>query len=396
MASKKKGGSKFKGKTTSNAHKQKTQGSQYGYLNLPKGVNVFKEKPGDKEMLDTLPYVVTDQNHMDRNDENEIAVPKTQWYKKPFLLHRNIGANNDSYVCRRTIGKKCPICEFRAKRQSEGAEQEELGALKVSLRNLYYVTPLKNKDYDSVPHIWDISQYCYQAMLNDELEENEDNGVFPDLDEGLTLRVRFSKESFAGNSFAKTSRIDFDERDEQYGEDYIKNLPSLDDVLTIFDYDKLHNVFYELEDEPEPEEKVEGEPEPEENVQGKSESEPEESPKQERKPKDGGKSGGKKQDKPKTKMPENRDELEDMTAKQLKPIAKELGCSTDVDEIAEALGLDESEESSGEDEGKKQSTGGIAKDSCPHGYRFGVDCEEYEECDDCSMWDDCIEAKENS
>lgn len=387
----KKGGSKFKGKTTSNAHRQKTQGSQYGYLNLPKGINVFKEKPGDKEMLDVLPYVVSDQAHMDRNDEDEIAVPGTEWYKKPFLLHRNIGANNDSYVCRRTIGKKCPICEFRAKRQSEGAEQEELNALKVSLRNLYYVVPLKNKDYDAQPHIWDISQFCFQAMLNDELEENEDNGVFPDLDEGLTLRVRFSKESFAGNSFAKASRIDFDQRDEQYGEDYIKNLPSLDDVLVIHEYDKLHNVFYELEDEPEPEEDVEGEDaaEPEE-----SEPEPEnqEPPKQERKPK----SGGEKQGKSKVKMPEDRDELENMTAKQLKPIAKELDCSADVDEIAEALGLpDWGEESGDDDGGEDQSTGGTAKDKCPYGYNFGDDCEEYDECDDCSMWDDCIEAKEN-
>jgi hypothetical protein len=360
-------------------------------LNLPKGVNVFKETPGDKEMMDILPYVVTDQAHMDRNDEDEIAVPETEWYKKPFLLHRNIGAgaNNDSYVCRRTIGKKCPICEFRAKRQSEGAEQEELNALKVSLRNLYYVVPLKNKDYDAQPHIWDISQFCFQAMLNDELEENEDNGVFPDLDEGLTLRVRFSKESFAGNSFAKASRIDFDERDEQYGEDYIKNLPSLDDVLVIHDYDKLHNVFYELEDEPEPEDDVEEEEEPNEP---EPEPENQEPPKKERKPKDGGK-----KNKPKADMPEDRDELEDMTAKQLKAVAKELGCSADVDEIAEALGFDEGEES-GQDEGgdKEPKQGNTAKNICPYGYRFGIDCEEYEECDDCSMWDDCIEEKENS
>jgi len=380
----KKSGSKFKGKTTSNAHRQKTQGSQYGYLNLPKGVNVFKETPGDKEMLDILPYVITDQNHMDRNDEDQIAIPKTEWYKKPFLLHRNIGANNDSYVCRRTVGKKCPICEFRAKRQSEGAEQEELNALKVSLRNLYYVVPLKNKDYDAQPHIWDISQFCFQAILNDELEENEDNGVFPDLDEGLTLRARFSKESFVGNTFAKTSRIDFDERNEQYGEDYIKSLPSLDDVIVIHDYDKLYNVFYELEDEPEPEEDVKGGDQPEDDPEPEPESE--EPPKQERKRKD----GSKKQDKPKVKMPEDRDELEDMTAKQLKPIAKELKCSTDVNEVALVLGLDEGKES-GEKEDENQPT----KDNCPYGYRFGKDCEEYEECDDCSMWDDCIEAKEN-
>jgi hypothetical protein len=35
------------------------------------------------------------------------------------------------------------------------------------------------------------------------------------------------------------------------------------------------------------------------------------------------------------------------------------------------------------------------KNKCPHGYVFGKDCEEHDECDDCPKWDDCMDAKED-
>ena len=31
---------------------------------------------------------------------------------------------------------------------------------------------------------------------------------------------------------------------------------------------------------------------------------------------------------------------------------------------------------------------------CPHGYKFGVDTDENDECDDCPLWDACIDKKE--
>ena len=33
------------------------------------------------------------------------------------------------------------------------------------------------------------------------------------------------------------------------------------------------------------------------------------------------------------------------------------------------------------------------KDRCPEGYKFGVDTEKYDECADCDIWDECLEAK---
>ena len=84
----------FAEKVRANIEKQKSQKSQYGYLKLHKGVNVFKEETGSRVKLDILPYVVTDPNHPDRDDSLGIAVPGALWYKRPFKLHRNIGYKN--------------------------------------------------------------------------------------------------------------------------------------------------------------------------------------------------------------------------------------------------------------------------------------------------------------
>ncbi len=51
--------------------------------------------------------------HPDRDEEYGIAVPGSLWYKRPYWLHRGVGPENVSIVCPSSIGKKCPICEYR-------------------------------------------------------------------------------------------------------------------------------------------------------------------------------------------------------------------------------------------------------------------------------------------
>ncbi|MCK9457302.1 MAG: hypothetical protein M0R31_08420, partial [Candidatus Riflebacteria bacterium] len=112
---------RFKGAVSRNAAKQ-SRGAQYGHLNLPKGISVFREEPKTRVSLDILPYTVTDANHPDRDDEYAIASPGELWYKRPYWLHRNIGASNESVVCPTSVGKPCPICKHRAQMLKDGAD----------------------------------------------------------------------------------------------------------------------------------------------------------------------------------------------------------------------------------------------------------------------------------
>lgn len=244
---KKKKKSKFGAKVTADVERRKKEGSAYGYLNLPKGLNMFKEGEG-RVKLDIIPYVVTDKHHLDRNTDSEIAVEGEPWYKKPILAHRGIGVENDSVICPRTIGKNCPICEHRDKQFKDGVNKDDV-IPKAQLRNLYLVIPIGHKDYDSELHLWDISDYLFQSKLDEELGEDPDQGVFPDPEVGTTLKIRFSEETFDKNKFYDTSRIDFIERDNQYSEDIVKDSPNLDEIFTVFSYKKLEAMFLELEDE---------------------------------------------------------------------------------------------------------------------------------------------------
>lgn len=389
--------SKFRNKVAKNTHKQRTQGTSYGHLNLPKGINVFKEEPGGRAALDFLPYVVTDEYHMDRDTEDGIAVPGNPdtdlWYKKPYRLHRNIGSENKSVVCPTTWGKPCPICEYKATRLKDGAEYDEVKELKPSLRNLYLVVPIGMKDYKEEPHIWDISQYLFQEKLNEELEENEEAGRFPDLEEGLTVRIRFSEQSFGKTKFAETSRIDFEEREEGgYREDILATLPSLDDCISCPSYEEVEAMFFEMDtvkegdgQEPEPEETKPARSFRRGNKTDKEVSEPESE-----------ESGTDIEDENVcaacggTGVNSRGGECRPCKGSGMRQIPSEpepSPASTPVRRRAARKTEPEQKES-------KPRARQIRED-CPYAYKFGVDTDQHEECDECEKWDDCIEAKEN-
>jgi hypothetical protein len=351
--------SSFRDKIVKDTVRQKSAGSSYGYLMLPKGVPLLKIEGFKSINLDFLPYEVTDAKHSDRSIDSEIAVEGSLWYKRPYIVHRNIGINNDTIVCPTSIKQRCPICEFKVKRTKEGAEKEELDTLKASQRNLYVVVPRGMKGEEEVPHIWDVSQYLFQNLLNDELEENPDYAVFPDTEEGLTLKIRFEEKQLAKNKFLEASRIDFNERKEVIDEDILSTVPNLDKVLIILSYKELEAKFMEIEDEDEDDVNVpvlvKKQPEPESEEEEEPEEEEEEPSKKSKK-------------------------VETPVTRKRKPEPEP----------------EEEEESNPK---KKQSKEKDippknGKNKCPYGHNFGVDCEEYKECDRCSLWDKCIEEKE--
>ncbi len=361
--------SKFKDKVSADTTRQKNAESNYGYLKLPKGVNIFSPDEG-KVRLDILPYLVTDEKHPDRNEEMEIATPGELWYKRPFKVHRNIGAENDTVVCLSSFGKRCPICEYLAKRRKEGADMDEIKALRPSQRNLYVVIPVGVKGMDEKPHIWDVSQYLFQNLLNEELEEDPDYAAFPDLEEGLTLRIRFEEQQLGKNKFNEAKRIDFEEREQIYDDSILEDVPNLDEVLTQLTYEELDAKFLEMESAEEVEDppvrkrkKVEKEPEPEED---------DDPPPVRRK---------------KKPVKDEDDDTPPPTRKRKpEPEPEEDDDPPPVSRKSKSKSAEKAKRDKAKDEDER----------CPHGHTFGVDCEDFDECDTCEIWDECIEVKESN
>lgn len=406
----------FRGKVAANAQKTTSSGNTVGYLRLPKGVSLFTPEAEMRVKLDFLPYIVTDKNHPDRDSDIELAIEGSQWYRRPFKLHRGIGVNKESIICPTSFGKKCPICEYKTKRGKEGAEIEELKALKASLRNLYIVIPLDSKKHEPVPHIFDISDFLFQEQLAKELKENEEYEVFPSLTEGLTLKVRFIPGTFATkNPYPQADRIDFLERDEQYDDSMLNKVPNLDEVLICLSYDAINNKFFELEDETQ-EEKEETKPvakskkieEPEEVEENIAEEEDEE----EKLTWDDLK--GMSQSRLEKFVATNRmdidvdeyaddvDALRKEIAKELritvpKPASKKPVCTAcqgtgknsrgNACPICKGTGLAIMQEEQEESKSKPSTN------RCPSKLVFGKDTGKDEACDDCDIYNECLEAK---
>ncbi len=442
--------SSFRDKVKAAAGKEKTGGASYGYLNLPKGIKVFSPEPGGKHTLDFIPYEVTDKYHLDRDTDVGIAVPGELWYKKPFKVHRNVGVNEETVVCPTTFGKPCPICDYAKKRKDEGAEQDELKALRPSKRNLYAVIPIGEKKHEESIHVWDSSQFLFQDLLNEELEENDDYLVFPDLEEGLSLKIRFDKTTFGSSKpFATASRIDFLKRKEGYNEDILEEVPNLDEMLKVLSYKEIDNLFMG--------EELAGDEDDDETPKHHKASKKKEDDEEEEKPKS-------KKD-PKLTW----EDLQDMEDEELCEVAESNDIEIDPEEginvlrntIAKELGIeiprkkevtrtrtankpedkrktkekdDEEEETpkakvtgknacvacggtgltsrgkkcpicdgtgrkpsdkedDEEEETSKSKKGTTSKNKCPYGYKFGTDCDQFDDCDSCEKWDECSEEK---
>lgn len=407
----------FRSKVVHNSQQQRRKESSHAHLRLPRGISVFKEEAGGRVSLDILPYFVTDKRHPDRDDANDVAIVGGLWYKRPYFFHyRPTGASGDSVVCPTSIGKKCPICEYRTEMLAKGMDwkDKEIVALRASLRNLYYVVPKESKKFEEKPYLWDISNFCFQSYLDTEIEENDELGDFPDLENGFTLSIRFSEEKLDRTSFAKVSRIDFNERSRGYDEDVIKNLPSLDDVLDIKDYKEVDRLFYQIGDDEASENDYDGteqlpsaeRSESVEKIPGRSElpAKP---------PRESGRDDQAETAHSNVLLGEHS-HISPSIARPALTRSRPQPSQESEPEVNEQLPGDDNKlrrRSEPEQEavlprqrasstptktpvkGKPPVSNGTT-DECPSGYEFGVDVDSKPECEDCPVWGDCMDAKQ--
>lgn len=345
--------SSFRGKITKNTQDRKKSNS-FGHFDLPSGIEMLNPEPDTKILIDFLPYTVTTKNHPDKNEEAEIATKGSLWYKRPYKVHRQVGAKNEMVVCPTSIGKPCPICEFIAKLKKEDADEDQIKSLKPSDRNEYAVMLLavtENKKTKKVTDkkvaILDFSDWLFQKEFEDQLGDHENFDTFPDHIEGCSVRITFAEATFAGNKYAKPTRFDFVEREEPYDDEILEQVPNLDDLLIIMDYDELKNKFFEVagdEDEDEDEDEK-----PKKSSRKKVVDEDEED--------------------------DDIDELEEEDEEEEeKPVKKSRKKVQDDDE----------------DEAPKKRSKEL---KCPHKHTFGKDTDRYDDCEDCEIWNECLAAK---
>lgn len=241
--------------------RQRVENHQSGfgasYLRLPDGVSFFKVDKAGIRIVDVMPFIT--------KIDSKYAEAGDPYFEKTFWAHRNIGPNQDMVICpAKTAGKRCPICEHRAKlSQSPDGDEDLIADLAPKERQIWLLRDLKEPSKGLL--LWDVSYHLFGKLLESRLanaEDEDDNwDAFADLEDGSTLRLTFVDETFAGRTYQKCTSIDFKPRKVQYDADDIDGHPCLDDMLVIKSYEELKKLLLQVDDASE-EDEDEDEPTP--------------------------------------------------------------------------------------------------------------------------------------
>jgi flagellar biosynthesis GTPase FlhF len=328
--------------------------NSFGYYKLPDGKDLkFLEIKKGTMNIDIVPFEVKQATNKEVNVGD-------LWWEKTFLLHRNIGSEQKAYVCPRTIGKPCPICEERTKLLAVDFSDERAKELKPQERMLLNV--INRKGTDDIL-LFDYSMFLFGSVLLEEVRErDEEYAAFADLVGGYTVEARFKEEIFSNNKYYKCTRVDFIKR-EDYDEEILEEVYDLDDLLVIYPYKKLESLFLEVDSVDEEEEE-----EQEEQVEQKSTRRIRKTLQRE--------------EEDEVEFEEEEEEEEEQHKRENRFTKKKK-----VEPVPE--------EEQVEQKPRKRSSKQKNKNyECPEGADFGIDFDMLEECDECPLREPC-EAKLN-
>lgn len=211
---------------------------------LPKGVRIWQPEKADSYMIDIVPYTVKNEPHPDVGSGIEAG---TLWYKFSFLVHKNVGVNKDRFVSPASFGKPDPIMEevLRLKDKKNGGWDKNKEQIKALSPQKLVAYAIKDPDDSDKYAIFVYSNYNFGRVLDKELDEgSEENLRFYDVtDEGKTIKVRFSQETFDGTKYLEASRIDFIRREPMDEAEVLANVPCLDEIFNVPTYERLDAVW---------------------------------------------------------------------------------------------------------------------------------------------------------
>jgi hypothetical protein len=333
-----------------------------GYLNTPEGAEFIKVKGKGPYNWDIIPYKVNVSNHPEVGKGEE-------WYQRTIFVHYNIGSDNKAFICPKTIGKPCPICEYvKELFNSDEEENIELAKqIKAKERELYNIIDLD--DQEKGVQLFEYSYHLFGKALDEEVNEGDDDlAGFAELEGGKTLEVHFRKKKLGKNEFYEVRKIDFEDR-EEYEKDILEDAYDLDSLLKVQGYDFLQKALFDapLEEE-------------EDKEDDKEDDDDGDEPKKPSK-----KKSDKKADKKTAKKPKkSKDDDDDDDGKD----------NDDNDDKSSKKSSKKKPEKKSEKKSSKKSSKKKSENECPHGGTFGEDTDELDECEDCDMWTECQEKYE--
>ena len=229
-------------------------------FNNPDGAKWFHEKISDDAVrLDILQFRVDTPENPRGDNVGDV------WYECTYQVHYGIGAEEKKFICLRTWGKACPICEYVSELRKDDYEKnkKEIKELQAKNRQLFNVIAVDSNPDEVL--LWDISIHNFGGILDGVVEKKSlrDDTMwdFHELKGGKTLEVWFEGASIGtGKPFPRATMIELADR-EDYDEEWLDVTHDLDAMLVQQTYDELNNIFLGITaDDSAPEEKPDAAP----------------------------------------------------------------------------------------------------------------------------------------
>jgi hypothetical protein len=226
--------------------------SRTGFVYKPRSVEQFKERANRKTSLFDSIYKQGTDTFKARQGDNLIRFLPPTWddadhYGYTIYVHRNVGANNSTYLClRKMLNKPCPCCEAEKEARDAG-EKEEADQLRASERIVSWILD-RDADDPEKPIVYetswtqdrDISSLCINERTGSVL-------MIDHPDKGFDVTIKRSgtglKTKYFGYAIAREdSPINDSEKVQDEILEFIKENP-IPNILHYYDYDYLKGVL---------------------------------------------------------------------------------------------------------------------------------------------------------
>ena len=166
-----------------------------------------------------------------------VAASKKGIFALEIWKHSNIGTNNATHLClQEMFGKPCPICEYAEELKREGADPKIIKELDLDHRFLLFVVDTTSRETEEEGPKWfDCPVTIYKEICVRSKDKRTGEQIDPaDPEDGRDIeftRVDGKRTTYTGLKLVKM--------DTPIPKSWYEDLPTLEEVLLIPDYDEM-------------------------------------------------------------------------------------------------------------------------------------------------------------
>ena len=186
-----------------------------------------------------LPYEVTKPGHPDKVEVGDI------WYRRPYLVHRNVGGSGSPVLCPNSFNNPCPLCQEvqRLKDDDYDGNLKMIKSLKAQVCILYACVNVKD---DEQILLFDWSAFKFSEKMEKEVNRGpQENLDFAQIEGGKVIKFRTVEATFESNSYFVTDRVDIEDAKHltDLDDELLDRVPKLDECLLETSYDDIKAMF---------------------------------------------------------------------------------------------------------------------------------------------------------